>query len=387
MAPAEPPDGPATEASGPIPFRHACRHHPPDVRPGPCPRPRRRARSTRRPRRARVACHAADPAILVPASLTVSSRRGFLRGALAVAGGTAAAAALAACAPAAGSAWSYAPLRSLTAAAGASEPSRRGARRWPSRRPGRPSPSPSQRSPASPSRRAGRSTTWPPARRSAASSATWPGRSAWRPSSASPRQDPEFTMVAHGNQPLEPTIDGDTKVFDLTIDQHRLADRRHEGARRGARLQQDVAGPGACGSIEGDKVRMNFTNNLDETTGVHMHGIEFDDFRMDGIPFVTQLPIVPGETFSYEFVARPSGSHMYHSHHNATDQVGRGLLGAFIVDPGRSGRALRRQVRRHAGVRLHPQRLAGRLHHQRSRLPGHRCPSWPRRASASSSAT
>ena len=64
-----------------------------------------------------------------------------------------------------------------------------------------------------------------------------------------------------------------------------------------------------------------------------MHGIDFDDFRMDGIPFVTQLPITPGETFTYEFVAKPSGSHMYHSHHNATDQVGRGLLGAFIVDP------------------------------------------------------
>jgi FtsP/CotA-like multicopper oxidase with cupredoxin domain len=54
---------------------------------------------------------------------------------------------------------------------------------------------------------------------------------------------------------------------------------------------------------------------------------------MDGVPFITQPPIRPGESFRYEFVARPSGSHMYHSHHNATDQVGRGLLGAFIVDP------------------------------------------------------
>jgi FtsP/CotA-like multicopper oxidase with cupredoxin domain len=85
--------------------------------------------------------------------------------------------------------------------------------------------------------------------------------------------------------------------------------------------------------VEGDKIRVNFTNNLDETTGVHFHGIDFDDFRMDGIPFLTQLPIIPGETFSYEFVVKPFGSHMYHSHHNATDQVGRGLLGAFIVDP------------------------------------------------------
>jgi FtsP/CotA-like multicopper oxidase with cupredoxin domain len=54
---------------------------------------------------------------------------------------------------------------------------------------------------------------------------------------------------------------------------------------------------------------------------------------MDGVPFITQPPIKTGETFIYEFTAKPAGSHMYHSHHNATDQVGRGMLGAFIVDP------------------------------------------------------
>lgn len=42
---------------------------------------------------------------------------------------------------------------------------------------------------------------------------------------------------------------------------------------------------------------------------------------------------MPGDTFIYEFTATPAGSHMYHSHHDATDQVGRGLLGAFIVQP------------------------------------------------------
>ena len=201
-----------------------------------------------------------------------------------------------------------------------------------------------------------------------------------------PEQDPEFTMVDHGNQPLEPTVDGDWKVFDLTIDQ---IDWKIDAMKEPvAALGYNKMWPGPVLRVtEGDKVRMNFTNNLDETTGVHMHGIEFDDFKMDGIPFVTQLPIVPGETFSYEFVARPSGSHMYHSHHNATDQVGRGLLGAFIVDPADPAERYDQQVRRHAGVHLHPQRLAGWLHHQRARLPGHACPSWPRRASASSSAT
>jgi FtsP/CotA-like multicopper oxidase with cupredoxin domain len=76
-----------------------------------------------------------------------------------------------------------------------------------------------------------------------------------------------------------------------------------------------------------------FTNNLKEATSVHFHGVEFDDFFMDGVPFVTQKPFAPGESFTYEFTANRPGSMMYHSHHNATDQVGRGLLGAFIVDP------------------------------------------------------
>jgi FtsP/CotA-like multicopper oxidase with cupredoxin domain len=56
---------------------------------------------------------------------------------------------------------------------------------------------------------------------------------------------------------------------------------------------------------------------------------------MDGVPFITQPPIKPGETFTYEFTAREgnAGSHMYHSHHNAAEQVTKGLLGAFIIEP------------------------------------------------------
>jgi len=61
--------------------------------------------------------------------------------------------------------------------------------------------------------------------------------------------------------------------------------------------------------------------------------VEQADFFQDGVPFVTQKPIIPGETYAYEFTAVSAGSLMYHSHHNATDQVGRGLLGAFLVDP------------------------------------------------------
>ncbi len=135
-----------------------------------------------------------------------------------------------------------------------------------------------------------------------------------------------------GNQPLKPTLDGNVKVFDISIDRisHRIDAQKpalqalgYNGTWPGPRL--DV--------VEGDPVRVTFRNNLDESTGVHFHGQRVPN-RMDGVPHLTQDPIQPGASFTYEFVARTVGSHMYHSHHNATDQVGRGLLGAFIVHPG-----------------------------------------------------
>ena len=135
-----------------------------------------------------------------------------------------------------------------------------------------------------------------------------------------------------GNQPYgEPRLDGDTKVFELTVDPitHRIDAQKEpldalgfNGMWPGPRI--DV--------IEGDKVRAIFTNNMDESTGIHFHGQRIPN-NMDGVPHITQDPIEPGASFTYEFTARTVGSHMYHSHHNATDQVGRGLLGAFIVHP------------------------------------------------------
>jgi FtsP/CotA-like multicopper oxidase with cupredoxin domain len=133
-------------------------------------------------------------------------------------------------------------------------------------------------------------------------------------------------------KPLTPEIVGDTKVFRLTIDE--ITVRVDEKLPPIAGLGYNGAWPGPTIRVDqGDKVRALFTNNLKETTGVHFHGVEFDDFFQDGVPMVTQQPIIPGETWTYEFTAVNAGSLMYHSHHNATDQVGRGLLGAFIVDP------------------------------------------------------
>jgi FtsP/CotA-like multicopper oxidase with cupredoxin domain len=83
---------------------------------------------------------------------------------------------------------------------------------------------------------------------------------------------------------------------------------------------------------EGDRVRMIVKNELPESTAVHFHGLELPN-AMDGVPFITQPPIKSGTSFTYEFTVPNSGSHMYHSHHNAAKQVGMGMLGAFIVEP------------------------------------------------------
>jgi FtsP/CotA-like multicopper oxidase with cupredoxin domain len=83
---------------------------------------------------------------------------------------------------------------------------------------------------------------------------------------------------------------------------------------------------------EGDQVKIMVKNELRVPTTIHWHGIEVPN-AMDGVPGVTQDPIQPGETFTYEFTAKPAGTFMYHSHFEGDVQVSAGLSAPFIVDP------------------------------------------------------
>jgi len=133
-----------------------------------------------------------------------------------------------------------------------------------------------------------------------------------------------------GNQLLEPTMDGDVKVFELTIDEVQWETR--PGNFESARGYNGMLPGPLLRATEGDTVRINVKNNLTESSTIHWHGIIVPN-NMDGVPYVNQDPIKAGGTFTYEFPLRNWGSHMYHSHHNALDQVNRGLLGPFIIDP------------------------------------------------------
>jgi FtsP/CotA-like multicopper oxidase with cupredoxin domain len=234
------------------------------------------------------------------------SRRGFLR-AGALLGGGVAAASLAACAPAAAQHWTFGPETSPGAAAAspAAAASQTTA----------PSTAPSHGASQAPA------SSMPPAVDHDANASAVVKRFL----------DGEAATLPMGGQPLEPRMDGDTNVFELTIDE--IEHRIDAVTAPLAALGFNATWPGPRLSVvEGDRVRAIFTNNMQETTGVHFHGQRIPN-AMDGVPHITQEPIQPGASFTYEFVARTPGSHMYHSHHNATDQVGRGLLGAFIVQP------------------------------------------------------
>lgn len=50
---------------------------------------------------------------------------------------------------------------------------------------------------------------------------------------------------------------------------------------------------------------------------------------MDGVPYVSQCPILPRQKFTYRFMAYPVGTHWYHSHFST--QRLDGISGAFIV--------------------------------------------------------
>ncbi len=135
-----------------------------------------------------------------------------------------------------------------------------------------------------------------------------------------------------GGQPMEYTMDGDVKVFELVC---QVVDWEYSPGKRTEAWTYNGVTPGPEIRVtEGDKVRFHVVNMLPESTAIHWHGLIVPNDQ-DGVPFLTQPPIKPGETYTYEFQIREgnTGSHMYHSHHNAAFQVTMGLLGAFSVEP------------------------------------------------------
>ena len=88
---------------------------------------------------------------------------------------------------------------------------------------------------------------------------------------------------------------------------------------------------------QGETLVADLQNGLPEPTTVHWHGIRLDN-AMDGVPYLTQPLVDPGERFRYSVAVPDAGTYWYHPHCNTLTQMGRGLTGLLIVeepaDPG-----------------------------------------------------
>jgi FtsP/CotA-like multicopper oxidase with cupredoxin domain len=132
-----------------------------------------------------------------------------------------------------------------------------------------------------------------------------------------------------GGTPLEPKILADgTKEFDLVA---KIVDWEVEPGKVVKAWTYNGMVPGPEISVNvGDKVKLVLRNELPESTSLHLHGIRVPN-AMDGVDPYTQDPILPGDTFSYEFTAKEAAVGMYHSHHDAQTQVPNGMAGALLI--------------------------------------------------------
>jgi FtsP/CotA-like multicopper oxidase with cupredoxin domain len=144
--------------------------------------------------------------------------------------------------------------------------------------------------------------------------------------------DVDFTAPAsaRGDRHLQPRVVSGEKVYDLTasvIEWNILPDEQVMAYA----INRQVPGP-RIRVTQGDRVRINVTNELPESTTIHWHGLVLPN-AMDGPAEVTQEPIEPGGRFTYRFTVRQQGTFLYHSHDAPDRQQALGLYGALIVDP------------------------------------------------------
>lgn len=116
-------------------------------------------------------------------------------------------------------------------------------------------------------------------------------------------------------------------VIDLAVG----AGMRLVQGRRGHGVAVNGSVPGPLIRLrEGQDVRLNVTNHLDEDTSIHWHGL-LVPFQFDGVPGVSFPGIKPHQTFTYEFPVRQSGTYWYHSHSGLQEQTGH--YGPLVIEP------------------------------------------------------
>jgi len=115
--------------------------------------------------------------------------------------------------------------------------------------------------------------------------------------------------------------------YSLVIDETKVNITGRE--RTAMAINDAVPGP-ALRWREGEEVTLHVTNRLSEPTSIHWHGVIVPN-TMDGVPGISFEHIRPGETFTYRFTVKQSGTYWYHSHSGLQEQAG--VYSPLIIDP------------------------------------------------------
>jgi len=115
--------------------------------------------------------------------------------------------------------------------------------------------------------------------------------------------------------------------YDLTIAQEDISIQ--DKTTLGMTINGQIPGP-TLRFTEGDLAIIRVHNTKGVSTSIHWHGILVQP-NIDGVPLITQVPIEPKTTFTYEIPIRQTGTYWYHSHSNLQEQSG--LYGSIVIAP------------------------------------------------------
>jgi FtsP/CotA-like multicopper oxidase with cupredoxin domain len=137
-----------------------------------------------------------------------------------------------------------------------------------------------------------------------------------------------LTMATPDLADLPHEMDGSVKVFHLVAEpvKRKIAPFKtidtwgYNGSCPGPTIQVQ----------QGERVRVVFENRLPESTSLHWHGLEIP-IEQDGVPYISQKPVAPGEKYVYEFTVHQEGTFFYHAHSAMQEMMG--LIGFFVAHP------------------------------------------------------
>ncbi|THF68179.1 copper oxidase [Deinococcus sp. Arct2-2] len=143
----------------------------------------------------------------------------------------------------------------------------------------------------------------------------------------------QFLARPEGTVPLSRATGG---VREFTLEVHRVQTEIAPGVS----VQQWAFGfPGQPATVPGpelhvklgEHVRITLHNTHDQPHALHLHGITSLSQEMDGVPHLSH-EVLPGQSFTYEFVATEAGTHAYHCHFQTNVHLDMGMYGALIVE-------------------------------------------------------